>query len=472
MGSKWMNVDLLAETTMQSYSAFNYNPINFIDPDGRSGFSPIYGTERVIKTVISLNSTNIKHFFDLNLPSSITTTNGNISYIYDASGTKLQKTVTEGSSVASVTDYAGNYIYEDSSLKQITTSEGYIEPDDSGWQYVYRLTDIWGNTRITYADDNGDGDVGASEIRREQNYYPGGLEHTGYNSSMYGVKNNLKTYQGQEFTDDLGLNTHEWRYRISDPATLRFWQIDPLAENYVYNSTYAFQENKLGMGTELEGKELREWWNQAVAGWDKLVGQPLRSENKRQAVHVAVYGAPERKQPGKNITGNYLGDAALTLLGGDVVIDAFNGNQRAREQLVLSWPFFVIPEGRGAGDDVANKIIDDLPTLQFSKSETPNITNNIEKAINDGASNILTRETSKSQIRANRRAALKNMEGIRNPGQSLDEYPFASSKEGGKGARVQAVPIQEQNIQGGKMSQFYQKNDLNNGDKYKVEIKD
>ncbi|UGU17928.1 TNT domain-containing protein [Sinomicrobium kalidii] len=127
---------------------------------------------------------------------------------------------------------------------------------------MYRLTDIWGNTRVTYADDNGDGVVGTSEIRREQNYYPGGLEHRGYNGAMSGVKNNLKTYQGQEFTEDLGLNTHEWRYRISDPATLRFWQIDPLAEDYYYNATYAFAENKLGMGTELEGAEIHTWLQQ------------------------------------------------------------------------------------------------------------------------------------------------------------------------------------------------------------------
>ena len=32
--------------------------------------------------------------------------------------------------------------------------------------------------------------------------------------------------------------------------------IDPLAEKYAYNSTYAFQENKMGMGRELEGLEL------------------------------------------------------------------------------------------------------------------------------------------------------------------------------------------------------------------------
>jgi hypothetical protein len=31
--------------------------------------------------------------------------------------------------------------------------------------------------------------------------------------------------------------------------------IDPLSEDYTYNSTYAFQENKIGMGIELEGLE-------------------------------------------------------------------------------------------------------------------------------------------------------------------------------------------------------------------------
>ena len=141
-------------------------------------------------------------------------------------------------------------------MKSITHPEGYIEKEgDGSYKYVYQLKDIWGNTRITFADDNDNGSVNNSEIRREQNYYPFGMPHKGYNDASYGVKNNLKTFQGQELTEDLGLNTHEWRYRMSDRSIGRFWQIDPLAEDYVYNSTHAFQENKMGMGVELEGLE-------------------------------------------------------------------------------------------------------------------------------------------------------------------------------------------------------------------------
>ncbi|TVZ27852.1 YD repeat-containing protein [Gillisia sp. Hel_I_86] len=195
----------------------------------------------------------------LNMPTKITVTGadaGVLDYTYSADGIKLQKKKTVGANVTTM-DYAGNFIYENNVLKQFYQPEGYVEPDGNGsYQYVYQYQDIWGNTRITYADDNNNGSVNSSEIRREQNYYPYGLEHKGYNGSSYGVKNNLKTYQGQEFTEDLGLNTHEWKYRMSDPSIGRFWQIDPLAEDYTYNSTYAFQENKMGMGTELEGAEL------------------------------------------------------------------------------------------------------------------------------------------------------------------------------------------------------------------------
>ncbi len=43
---------------------------------------------------------------------------------------------------------------------------------------------------------------------------------------------------------------------MSDPAIGRFLQIDPLSPTYVYNSTYAFAENNVTSGIDLEGLEL------------------------------------------------------------------------------------------------------------------------------------------------------------------------------------------------------------------------
>ncbi|REC66020.1 hypothetical protein DRF58_17255, partial [Epilithonimonas hispanica] len=53
---------------------------------------------------------------------------------------------------------------------------------------------------------------------------------------------------------ETGFYSFKWRNYMPDVG--RFFNIDPLAEKYAYNSTYAFQENKMGLGRELEGLEL------------------------------------------------------------------------------------------------------------------------------------------------------------------------------------------------------------------------
>ncbi|QKX03575.1 hypothetical protein HN014_01145 [Aquimarina sp. TRL1] len=88
----------------------------------------------------------------LNLPKQITLAGkGNINYIYDAAGTKLRKTVTEGGSLTT-TDYAGNYIYKNGRLTFFNHPEGYVEPDgNNGYDYTYQYKDHLGNIRLSYA---------------------------------------------------------------------------------------------------------------------------------------------------------------------------------------------------------------------------------------------------------------------------------------------------------------------------------
>ncbi len=82
----------------------------------------------------------------------------------------------------------------------------------------------------------------------------------GISSKAAGNTESRKRFQGQElahkeFSDGSGLEMYEFKYRMDDPQTGRFWQIDPLANEYVYNSTYAFSENKVTNHVELEGLE-------------------------------------------------------------------------------------------------------------------------------------------------------------------------------------------------------------------------
>ncbi len=87
-------------------------------------------------------------------------------------------------------------------------------------------------------------------------YYPFGLAMNGIGSKAVGILfNKEKTFQGQRFDDDLGLNWDQFKWRNHDPQLGRFIEIDPLSEKYVYNSTYAFSENKVTGHVEIEGLE-------------------------------------------------------------------------------------------------------------------------------------------------------------------------------------------------------------------------
>lgn len=95
-----------------------------------------------------------------------------------------------------------------------------------------------------------------SAILEETHYYPFGLVMSGISSKAANITpNKEKTFQGQRFDDELDLNWVQFKWRNHDPQTGRFIEIDPLAEDYVYNSTYAFSENKVTNHIELEGLE-------------------------------------------------------------------------------------------------------------------------------------------------------------------------------------------------------------------------
>ena len=64
-------------------------------------------------------------------------------------------------------------------------------------------------------------------------------------------------YQGQEMDNAIrAMGQHlNYTYQNYDSWTARFGAIDPLAAKYPHNSTYAFSENRVIDGVELEGLE-------------------------------------------------------------------------------------------------------------------------------------------------------------------------------------------------------------------------
>ena len=74
--------------------------------------------------------------------------------------------------------------------------------------------------------------------------------HSSSDSYRYG-------FQGQEKDNEIKGegNSLNYTYRMHDPRVGRFFAVDPLAPKYPHNSPYAFSENRVIDGVELEGLE-------------------------------------------------------------------------------------------------------------------------------------------------------------------------------------------------------------------------
>lgn len=216
----------------------------------------------------------------LDLPTRVTFHNdtatnpdaGTITYVYDALGTKLQKTVKQANlSTGSSTYYAGNMVYEQSNgqapitLQFIGHSQGYAEPDgQGGYKYVYQFKDHIGNIRVSYSDLNGNGTIeSGTEIIQSKNYYPFGLDHNyGTNSPMSVIngRNHKFKYNGQEHDESFGLNVTEMTFRQFDMATGRFNGIDKLAAATYSMTPYHFSGNNPVAYSDPTGLK-REYFN-------------------------------------------------------------------------------------------------------------------------------------------------------------------------------------------------------------------
>jgi RHS repeat-associated protein len=135
--------------------------------------------------------------------------------------------------------------YRDLALQNIQVSK-------NGYLYVY----VSNESPVNVFFDNLQVIHDRGALLEETHYYPFGLRQEGICSKAVGkLENKEKTFQGQRFDDELGLSWVAFKWRNHDVQIGRFIEIDPLAEKYDYNSTYAFSENKVTGHVELEGLE-------------------------------------------------------------------------------------------------------------------------------------------------------------------------------------------------------------------------
>ncbi len=175
----------------------------------------------------------------LNLPTSVSLPGGTISYIYDATGVKQRKVAA-----GTTTEYAGNYLYQGGTLQFFNHPEGYVEYDGGSYNYIYNYKDHLGNIRLSYTDINQNNTNPISlKIAEENNYYPFGLRHKGYNDTGNGYGNSAaKKYKfgGKELQEEHSLEWYDITARNYDPALGRWMNLDPLAEQMRRHSPYNY----------------------------------------------------------------------------------------------------------------------------------------------------------------------------------------------------------------------------------------
>ncbi|SNZ01686.1 hypothetical protein [Flagellimonas pacifica] len=146
---------------------------------------------------------------------------------------------------------------------QAYTINGVTPPATNGVVYrnvgekYYELKDHLGNVRVVVNDrknlDTSDNTLSANVVSYN-NYYPFGqpMPSRNFDSGEYRYG-----FQGQEKDSELkgeGLSVN-YKYRMHDARIGRFFAVDPLAYDYPWNSPYAFSENRVIDGLELEGAE-------------------------------------------------------------------------------------------------------------------------------------------------------------------------------------------------------------------------
>jgi hypothetical protein len=130
---------------------------------------------------------------------------------------------------------------------------------------------------------------------------------------------------------------------------------------------------------------------------------------------------------------------------------------------------------KGAGEEWKLRPGDKLDLVPqkihyFFEELTPDIYRFTSECLKKNPSHkILTYNGGGKAASKNRYAAVGNLPSCHQQGlwsHSKDEFPYASCIEGGKGASVQCVPIEQQSIQGGQLSNLSR--GLNAGDKFVV----
>jgi RHS repeat-associated protein len=265
-----------------------------------------------------------------------------ITYTYDPAGQRVTKTAgslttyyirdAQGNTLAlydnagSASNWREQDLYGSSRLGlwtpnvNLATGNAQTVYDTVGRKF-FELTNHLGNVLETITDKRLQAASGSlvdhyiADIASAQSYYAFGMEQPGmtYNSANYRYG-----FNGQEKDNDIkgDGNSYDFEFRIYDPRVGRFSSVDPLAKEYAWNSSYAFAENRVIDGRDLEGKEWQNFMSNFKKPGDLQIKVPNEHTAQRQVYSVVIQNPKKSfadfKADFKKAPQNYLTNSKAT----------------------------------------------------------------------------------------------------------------------------------------------------------------
>jgi RHS repeat-associated protein len=293
------NISLAESADFKNYSnvatEYTYNANGSINKDLNKGISDI-----------QYNSLNLPRIVDIKSPVA----EARNEYTYSAGGAKLKvvqkwnpsyntapvvgSDVTVSALIQSkTTDYVGNTIYENGSLKRILVDGGYIE----NGVYYYYINDHLVNNRVVVNS--------SGTVTQKTHYYPFGMSFA--DSYDNGTDQPYK-YNGKELDKMHGLNMYDYSARHLALDIPRFTTVDPLAEKYYSISPYAYVGNNPLKFIDPTGMDWYEddkgnvMWQE---GNDKTVTKTYEGENGTITINYRNVGTSYTVRVDDNVSVRY-----------------------------------------------------------------------------------------------------------------------------------------------------------------------
>ena len=278
-----------------------------------------------------------------NRPARIKHSGGTETFTYLPDGTKRERTALGKDWSLSRTEYRGNLVCADDSLKYILFDGGLIAMDRAEPEYLFFLRDHLGSVRVVarpdgkavqvnhyypygmaFAGGGMSGNAGAHPVEGGVSVAGGSLEIGGGTGGMELARPGASQpyrFLGNELYTSNSLGLYDFSARMYDPTLGRFLSVDPMAEGYRHLSPYAYCAGNPVVYADKDGQVIGRVVVGAVVGAAINGGIALLSgESGREVLGAAARGAIEG-----GVAGLTFGMSMGTTLAGKIAVSAAVG---------------------------------------------------------------------------------------------------------------------------------------------------